>query len=69
LSEKGLRQAVQLAEYLGQKKIRAVYSSPLQRARQTAEAVARRQGVNVQALEELTDLDFGEWEGLMNCNL
>jgi broad specificity phosphatase PhoE len=64
LSENGLKQASQLAEYLARKKIQAVYCSPLARALQTAEAVARRQGVAAQPVEELTDLDFGEWEGV-----
>ena len=41
LSEEGLKQAEKLAEYLSQKKIKAVYCSPIQRALQTAEAVAR----------------------------
>jgi phosphoserine phosphatase len=64
LSEKGLEQAEQLATYLGRKKIKAVYCSPLQRAVQIAEAVAHRQQLNPQIVPELNDLDFGEWEGL-----
>jgi phosphoserine phosphatase len=64
LSENGLKQAEQLAEYLSQKKIKAVYCSPLQRALQTAQAVARRQQLAAQPVEDLTDLDFGEWEGV-----
>jgi broad specificity phosphatase PhoE len=64
LSEKGLQQAEQLADYLSRKKIQAVYCSPLQRAFQTAEAVARRQQLQPQAVADLTDLDFGKWEGL-----
>ena len=64
LSEVGLKQAAQLGEYLSQKKIKAVYCSPLQRAYQTAEAVASRQGLKPQPVEDLTDLDFGEWEGM-----
>ena len=64
LSEIGLKQAESLAEYLSQKKIRAVYCSPLQRALQTAEAVARQQALKAQPMEDLTDLDFGKWEGV-----
>jgi phosphoserine phosphatase len=64
LSENGLKQAELLAEYLSQKKIQAVYCSPLPRALQTAVAVARRFNFKPQPMEELTDLDFGEWEGL-----
>jgi broad specificity phosphatase PhoE len=63
LSEKGLEQVELLSQYLSSKNIRAIYCSPLQRAMQTAEAVARPYFLNVQPLPELTDLDFGEWEG------
>jgi len=64
LSEEGLKQAEKLGEYLSQKKIKAIYCSPLQRAVQTAEAIARRQQIPTQPLDDLTDLDFGEWEGV-----
>jgi broad specificity phosphatase PhoE len=64
LSENGLKQAGLLADYLSRKKINAVYSSPLPRAIQTAEAVAGRQHLNAQTMHELTDLDFGKWEGV-----
>lgn len=63
LSEKGLNQVELLSEYLGTKKIQAIYCSPLQRALQTAEPVARRHQLNVQTVPGLNDLDFGEWEG------
>jgi phosphoserine phosphatase len=63
LSEAGLKQAEQLGEYLSLKKIQAVFCSPLPRALQTAEAVARHYQIKPQPLEELTDLDFGAWEG------
>jgi len=64
LSEEGLKQAEKLAEYLSQKKIRAIYCSPIQRALQTAEIVSRRQQLTAQPMEDLTDLDFGQWEGV-----
>jgi len=64
LSEQGLKQAEKLGEYLSRKKIKAIYCSPLQRALQTAEAVALRQHVTTQPLEDLTDLNFGKWEGV-----
>jgi len=63
LSEKGLTQVELLSQYLSSKKIQAIYCSPLQRAKQTAEAIARTYYLNIQPLPELTDLDFGEWEG------
>jgi len=41
-----------------------VYSSPLDRAVRTGEAIARRLGLRVQPHPGLTDLDFGQWQGL-----
>ncbi|MBM7415210.1 MULTISPECIES: bifunctional RNase H/acid phosphatase [Nocardiaceae] len=41
-----------------------VLSSPLGRARDTAEAVSRAIDVPVTVVEDLTETDFGEWEGL-----
>lgn len=64
LDSTGLRQAELLADYLTERKIEAVYSSPLQRALKTANAIASRHKLNVVATEGLNDLSFGEWEGL-----
>jgi broad specificity phosphatase PhoE len=36
----------------------------LKRAVQTAEAIARRQALDVNAVENLNDIDFGQWQGL-----
>ena len=41
----------------------AVYSSPLQRAAQTAEAVAAAHGLRVHCKDGLRDMGFGDWEG------
>ncbi|OGO41256.1 MAG: hypothetical protein A2137_03635 [Chloroflexi bacterium RBG_16_58_8] len=64
LNETGLRQAALLAECLGQEKIDIIYSSPLQRAVKTAEAIASRHGLKVSAVENLIDFDYGEWQGM-----
>ena len=45
-------------------RIRAVVSSPLTRARQTAEPVAGLLGLGVDVEERFTETDFGGWEGL-----
>ena len=42
----------------------AIYSSPLSRAVKTAEAIAAHFAVSVQAEPGLTDIDYGEWQGL-----
>jgi len=41
-----------------------VYSSDLRRARQTADAVARKFGLEVDGWPELREMHFGQWEGL-----
>jgi phosphoserine phosphatase len=64
LNETGLRQAQLLAEYLKDKKIAAIYSSPLKRALQTAEKIASSQNLKVTTSPELNDFDFGKWQGL-----
>ncbi len=42
----------------------AVYTSPLSRAVQTAEVIARHYNLPVQAHPGLVDIDYGEWQGL-----
>lgn len=44
--------------------VAAVLTSPLARARRTAEAVAAAAGVPLDVREGLVETDFGEWEGL-----
>jgi probable phosphoglycerate mutase len=64
LNEKGLRQAQLLGEYLRDEKIDTVYSSPLQRAVKTAEAIAAGHSLPVNIVENLNDIDCGNWQGL-----
>lgn len=64
LNGTGLRQADLLGEYLSGEKIDFIYSSPLKRAVQTAEAVARPHALEVDVVQDLIDIDFGEWQGL-----
>jgi len=64
LNQTGAKQAEMLAEYLGGVKIEAVYSSPLKRALNTAEAIARHHKLRVETSPGITDCDFGQWQGL-----
>ena len=64
LNATGLRQAELLGKYLSGEKIGLIYSSPLKRAVKTAEAIARYQKIGVNAVENLIDFDYGEWQGL-----
>lgn len=63
LSELGQRQARALALAVRHRPLAAVYSSPLQRARRTAEIAAAAVGVPVTCLDDLRELSLGEWEG------
>jgi probable phosphomutase (TIGR03848 family) len=64
LNERGRMEASRLAERLGSLPIEAIYSSPLERARETAEPLARRVGRPVHVLEPLSEVDYGDWTGL-----
>ena len=65
LDEVGLVQATAAAERLtSQYQIEVIYSSPLKRAHQTAEAVAKLTGLPIQLRDDLKELYFGEAEGL-----
>ena len=64
LNERGRHQARELAARLAGERITAVYSSDLQRARETAETVAAAFGLPVRADPRLRELSFGAWEGL-----
>jgi len=61
LNEVGRRQAARVARLLSSVAPVAIFSSPLQRARETAQAIANPLGLPVQELPELTDIDFGAW--------
>lgn len=63
LNETGRGQALGLAERLARAPIAAIYSSPLERARETAEPLAERLGLEIRLLDELGEIRFGEWTG------
>lgn len=64
LNETGQRQAELAAVYLQGKPIAAVYTSPLQRALQTAWPIARTHNLSPTTLPGIIDIDYGEWQGL-----
>jgi broad specificity phosphatase PhoE len=65
LTERGLAQASCVAAYLNERHAdaAALYSSPLQRARHTAEAIAEALGLALRVDEGLTEYHLGCWEG------
>ncbi len=64
LSPKGRAEAAAVAERLAGEQIDAIYASPLDRTRQTAEIIAGRLDLPVGIREDVIELDFGEWTGL-----
>lgn len=65
LDARGQGQARAIAEHLrGLGPVDAVVSSPLRRARETAQAIVERTGGSVDIHEDLIETEFGEWEGL-----
>jgi broad specificity phosphatase PhoE len=62
--EVGQEEARLVGEWLKNETIHAAYCSPLSRARDTAEAVARHHGITVQDLPGLIDLNYGDWQGI-----
>ena len=63
LNAEGRRQVVQLAAALAHLPISAIYSSPLDRARETAGALAERVGLGIGISPGLDELDYGAWTG------
>lgn len=64
LSARGRAEIAAVADRLAGEKIEALYSSPLQRTRETAEILSQRLDLPVQYREDVLELDFGEWTGL-----
>ena len=63
LSPLGERQAERVGAYLATKKIDIIVSSDLQRARATAQAIARSHAIAIQEDADLREIAMGEWEG------
>lgn len=63
LNDAGRAQAAQLAARSFDD-VRAVVSSPLPRAVQTAEQIAAAVGLSVEIVDDFVETDFGVWEGL-----
>jgi broad specificity phosphatase PhoE len=64
LGDEGIRQAEQLAGRLAGENISIVFTSTLQRARRTGEIIAARHKLDVTAVGELCECNFGCIEGL-----
>jgi len=64
LADSGKKQAVHAAERIAElEKVNAIYSSPLERARETAAPISRALRVPVRIERGLLECDFGSWTG------
>ena len=61
LTKTGIEQAERIAKYLASIDISAIYSSPIERAKHTAEIVAKNSSLNVDLDERLTEIDMGKF--------
>jgi probable phosphomutase (TIGR03848 family) len=64
LADRGRAQAERAAERIAAlEKVAAVYTSPLERTRETAAPIARARGLKVVSDRGLLECDFGDWTG------
>jgi broad specificity phosphatase PhoE len=63
LSETGKLQALRLVDRFRGIKLQAIYSSPLERALETAEPIARSMNLEVNKNAAFNEIDYGEWTG------
>ena len=63
LNDAGKEQAERLGEQFRHVVLEAVYSSPLERALETAEPIARNARLQVRQNAAFNEIDFGEWAG------
>lgn len=64
LNETGRRQAACTAEFMRDTPLDVILSSPLLRAKETAEAIAKTHGLAITILPDLAEISFGELDGL-----
>lgn len=69
LNQNGQAQVKKAGKALKSVHLDAIYTSPLKRAVQTAEAVAAHQDVEPEEDESLIDIDYGEWTKLPDAEV
>jgi probable phosphoglycerate mutase len=63
LNAEGQKQAQTLAERLAKAPLKAIYSSPLERARETAAPLAKAHRLRVRVVNDLGEVGYGAWQG------
>ncbi len=65
LTDRGKRQVYSLSRVFALQKPEAIYTSPLIRAKETAEAIAKPHGITPEPLLDLCERRYGVWENLL----
>ncbi len=61
LSSHGKKQARDLIEFFNDRRLDAIYSSPMDRAVETAQALAEEKRLKIQICDAFNEIEFGEW--------
>lgn len=69
LTREGQAQAQVLAAFLVERRPTTLFSSPLKRARQTAKPLSKVSKLQPQILDDMTEQDFGAWDGLTESQM
>lgn len=69
LNERGVAQAEALASALREEPLKAIYSSPVARAMETASIINRYHHVSIEQKDGLREMNLGDFEGLQPKNL
>ncbi len=64
LTEQGIQQAQNIAKFVEKMNVSKIYSSPIQRAKQTAEIVAKHNSLDLSFDDRLIELDMGKFTGM-----
>jgi len=64
LTEKGVDQAEKAAKFLEEMNISTIYSSPIERAKDTAEIIGKHNSIDVRIDDRLIELDMGKFTGM-----
>lgn len=66
LTKKGVEDAIRLGERLEDIEFSKIYSSPLGRAKDTANHIRGERDIEIELLDGLKEMGFGSWEGVEN---
>lgn len=69
LTERGVRQAKEVSEKLKGYKVDALYSSPIQRAIETARILGEKIGIRPEVNDAFREMEMGPWEGMSESDI